>query len=343
VSSIFVDFSAHIRATTCPEFTLEVTKESVNSQTQALKKRHEFMMKDAESPPPKNLAVEFVSRNTDISWKRTLFHHEPLFKADLSTAQSEVAQTVQKLADFLPQDVIDAIEEAPLFAAQKYELAKICASRLSQYNSAVEQRKALLRENAKGEAIETDRRIQEGTERWKRKQPKPVVPTSFFRQPSLTFIPSQTTNTHSTQPKYFRILVWNLENFTRDPRPRGTQAIDSMRNQARIAIVAELASRLNVDLLLMMETGSDVGPLCTHIEREVQKRKDKHDPRPWHPLVSPPTGAMQEIPLKKTNQTLGRPGVMRLSSLCALAEVYRISPSWANVPAGINDTQLKDA
>jgi hypothetical protein len=343
MGSIFVDFSAHIRATSCPEFKAEIVKESVDSQTEALKQRYEFMLKDADSPPPKSLAVEFVGRNTSPFWKRALFQHDALFKADLSTFPNEVGQMIQTLASLLPQDVIDAIETAPLFGAEKYELAKLCATHLDQYKSAVEQRKVLLRENAKNGAVETDRRIQEAKERWKQRQCKPVFPTHSFMSSGFTCIPSQTTNTYSTQPKYFRILVWNLENFTRDARPRGTQPLDSMRNQARIAIVAELASRLNVDLLLMMETGSDVGPLCTQVEREVLKRKKGDDPRPWHPLVSPPTGAMQEIPLKITNQTLGRPGVMRLSSLCALAEVYRISPAYAHVATGINDTQLKDA
>ena len=150
-------------------------------------------------------------------------------------------------------------------------------------------------------------------------------------QASVTgaFAPS-VMNVHRPPPdRYFRALVWNLENFTHDNRPAGTVAIRSRRNQARIAIVADAAFRLGIDALLIMETGSDVGQAMTLLAQRWQhKETEAKDPvvRSVEPLVSPATHAMPEIPTKVAPAQYA-PQADNVRALALLGEGYRVSPA----------------
>ncbi|WKB55798.1 hypothetical protein [Eleftheria terrae] len=149
--------------------------------------------------------------------------------------------------------------------------------------------------------------------------------------------PSQTTAVAPTldnvvqtpMPRYFRALVWNLENFTHDPRPAGTQPIDSRRNQARMAIAADCAFRLGIDALLIMETGADVGQVMTRLAaRWHQKEVDcgESGRRSVEPLVSPATHGLSELP-QQVPPRLFDADVETLRALMLVGEGYRICPS----------------
>lgn len=145
-------------------------------------------------------------------------------------------------------------------------------------------------------------------------------------------------------PRYFRLLVWNLENFTRDPRPRGSAPIDSIRNQARAAIVAHLMARLCTDVLLVMETGSDVGPAMTAIAERARALFQPFDDRPCEPLVSPATHAIPEVPVELLDHAPGRPTMRRALALRLLAERFELRPADARLQAFIvTANQLRTA
>lgn len=136
-------------------------------------------------------------------------------------------------------------------------------------------------------------------------------------------------NALQAPPRYFRALVWNLENFTADKRPKGTEAVDSARNMARVATVGSLACRLGVDVALLMETGSDIGAVTTrladHWNRCEEQLKDGTE-RPVHPLATSATHAMPELPWSVAPATYpAEPDVV--NALRLLGEGYRISPT----------------
>jgi len=181
------------------------------------------------------------------------------------------------------------------------------------------------------EERETRERIEQGVERW-RASLVPVIPV--------------TNNTVSVQPppSYFRVLVWNLENFTRDRRPRGSAPIDSLRNQARIAIVAAAMEAFDADLLLMMETGRDVGPATTHIGQYMtDKAVAKGDDRAWHPLVSPVTGEMPKVGNVYPSIKPGLPTGAKVQAMSLLFEVFRVRPDYEAAPAKVTGEQIVQA
>lgn len=128
--------------------------------------------------------------------------------------------------------------------------------------------------------------------------------------------------------RYFRALVWNLENFTNDPRPAGTQAINSRRNQARIAIAADFAFRIGADAMLILETGNDVGQAMTRLAgRWTEKEQNSSDypKRSVEPLVSSPTSGLPEIPLSVPARRYdAEPDKLR--SLMLIGEGYSVRP-----------------
>ncbi len=141
--------------------------------------------------------------------------------------------------------------------------------------------------------------------------------------------------------KYFRALVWNLENFTNDSRPAGTKPIDSQRNQARSAIVSDLAYRIGADALLIMETGSDVGEAMTRLARSWQEKEANSDDfvkRSVEPLVSPATHGIPELPLKTQ---VSADSTDKIRALMLAGEGYRISP--ASFPNPLTPLHLANA
>jgi hypothetical protein len=167
-------------------------------------------------------------------------------------------------------------------------------------------------------------------------------------QPSTTaelfvsVIPAFTSNTYSRPPRYFRILVWNLENFTRDQRPNRTGPLDSVRNQARTAIVADAMARLDIDLLLIMETGRDVGTATTRIATAVTDKTRTlrpNDDRPFEPLVSPPTGPLPEL-LNTYRARVNRPTMLKVLALRSLFRVFLISPEAPDAPLEVTSGQV---
>jgi hypothetical protein len=135
-------------------------------------------------------------------------------------------------------------------------------------------------------------------------------------------------NSNAAFPRYTRILAWNLENFTRDARPRGSAPIDSLRNQARIAVTAFLSYQLGVDVVLMMETGTDVGPATTHLATALQQLQATGPPdnRQWHPLTSPATHLIPTVSMDYIQVRLGRPTGDRVLALNALCSAFNIAP-----------------
>jgi hypothetical protein len=135
-----------------------------------------------------------------------------------------------------------------------------------------------------------------------------------------------TPNAQQAPPRYFRALVWNLENFTADKRPKGTEAVDSARNMARVATVGSLACRLGADAALIMETGSDIGAVATRLADywnrcEVQLKDGTQ--RPVHPLATSATHAMPELPWDVAPATYpAEPDAV--NALRLLGEGYRI-------------------
>ncbi|MFJ4376464.1 hypothetical protein ACIP1T_28090 [Pseudomonas japonica] len=150
-------------------------------------------------------------------------------------------------------------------------------------------------------------------------------------QPVFSMIPNGASNVLSTQPRYFRMLAWNLENFTRDRRPRGSAPIDSLRNQARVALVTEAMRAFDVDLLLVMETGYDVGPAMSAIANRYEARCGAPS-YGMHPLVSPPTGALPRVANVYSRHNLNKRTPAKVLALRTLFEVYRVSARDSNRP-----------
>ena len=145
--------------------------------------------------------------------------------------------------------------------------------------------------------------------------------------PSTATVSPTGLNTHqSPPPRYFRALVWNLENFTNDRRPAGTKPLESARNQTRLAIVADCAHRLGADVLLVMETGSDVGQAMTALATRWGEKEKKAEGRSVEPLVSPATHAIPQLPIEVLAQAFGA-SVENVRALRLLGEGYRLSPS----------------
>lgn len=159
-------------------------------------------------------------------------------------------------------------------------------------------------------------------------------------QPPLTPQSSSTTAVMPTlgnvvRPgiRYFRALIWNLENFTHDHRPAGTKPVDSKRNRARSLIVADLAFRIGADALLIMETGSDVGEAMTHLaqfwadrEKQIAPSENRNPPRSVEPLVSPATFGLPELPMKVDPHTYPAE-VDKVRALMLAGEGYIVGPA----------------
>ncbi|MEZ5428576.1 MAG: hypothetical protein R2747_20185 [Pyrinomonadaceae bacterium] len=156
---------------------------------------------------------------------------------------------------------------------------------------------------------------------------KPVTPIQQPLHP--TPVAPNLGNVYRPQIRYFRALVWNLENFTHDNRPAGTKPIESRRNQARIAIVADLAFRIGADALLIMETGSDVGQAMTLLaNRWTLKEQNSNDlqKRTVEPLVSPATHGLSELPMKVPDKQFA-PEPDRIRALMLIGEGYSVRPA----------------
>ncbi|HEV2148065.1 MAG TPA: hypothetical protein VGR37_11735 [Longimicrobiaceae bacterium] len=169
-------------------------------------------------------------------------------------------------------------------------------------------------------------------------------PSTPLSTPPLTVSPTG-LNTGARPPRYFRVLFWNLENFTRDQRPRGSAPVDSLRNQARVAVVAHLVQSLGVDALLVMETGSDVGTAMTHVARrlaEVEMR-GTGDTRWCEPLVSPATHPVPRVQMDYPRVKLGRPTGDRVLALQLLSNVFRIAPHDSARELAVTRAQMADA
>ncbi|CAN7365569.1 hypothetical protein LJR289_002098 [Pseudoduganella sp. LjRoot289] len=121
----------------------------------------------------------------------------------------------------------------------------------------------------------------------------------------------------------FRMLVWNLENFTRDLRPAGTSSLDSARNLERTEIVARTMHTLDIDALLIMETGSDVGAVTTRIATRLGKLFDGK--KTIEPLVSPPTGKMHAFETKFEIDKIPGTGNAAMA-ITTLSGIYNIRP-----------------
>ncbi|MCA9604034.1 MAG: hypothetical protein KC619_00440 [Myxococcales bacterium] len=162
------------------------------------------------------------------------------------------------------------------------------------------------------------------------------------RSHGASYVPVAPTgeNRHRPEARYFRMLVWNLENFTRDPRPRGSAPIASPRNQARIALVSSLAVKLGVDALLMMETGSDVGTAVTQIAQTIDAMAPT-DERRATPLASAGTHPIPTLSQAYPGITCGPPTAGRVSALRVVSECYDVTPTY---PIGaVTQRQLSDA
>ena len=114
-----------------------------------------------------------------------------------------------------------------------------------------------------------------------------------------------------------------------------------MRNAARIAIVADVIARFKIDLLLMMETGTDVGTATTRIAGRVAEKLNERDG--WDPFVSPPTGALPEVKAVYDDHSLGRPSGLKAVSLRTLFDVYVVTPRYDRVPTAVTGQQISDA
>jgi hypothetical protein len=196
-------------------------------------------------------------------------------------------------------------------------------------------------EECRFEILELQTRQSRAVERWKNATQVDQLPTAI-PEPFVSFIPAFTFNTYSRPPRYFRILVWNLENFTRDQRPNRTGPLDSVRNQARTAIVADAMARLDIDLLLIMETGRDVGTATTRIATAVTDKTRTlrpNDDRPFEPLVSPPTGPLPEL-LNMYRAPVKRPTMLKVLALRSLFRVFLISPEHPNAPLEVTSNQI---
>ncbi|MFO7561478.1 MAG: hypothetical protein R6X02_02445 [Enhygromyxa sp.] len=350
--SIFNDskVGSHIVSLRCPAFNESTVKAAIKAQFDALAARHEFQrqQKKTQLQPQARTAVSrrLCDAVWNNGWQRTLA--TKLLEPDPSNFPEKVRGVLHRLRNALPSELKALVDEAPLVLDAKLALALAFEAKLTAYEEQVtiEIENSLaykqLIQRQKGESIDLEERLEAGFVRWKLAQKQSSPSSKMGSSISLLSVtPSLTFNTFSSQPRYFRILVWNLENFTRDRRPRGASPIDSMRNSARIAIIADVLARFDVDLLLMMETGTDVGTATTRIADQVAKKREDDD-RPWQPLVSPPTGALPEIGLSYA-LNLGRPSGLKALALRTLFEVYRVKPRFSKVPEKVTGKQIADA
>jgi hypothetical protein len=180
-------------------------------------------------------------------------------------------------------------------------------------------------------------RLDEAAERERDALIRSFDPTGIYTAPTGR-------TTHMPPARYFRVLAWNLENFTRDPRPRGSAPIDSLRNQTRIAIVANLFQRLGTDVLLAMETGLDVGTAMTQLATRIRSHEmPPTDLRTCEPLTSPATHPIPRVRLDYPNLQLGRHSVARVLALRTLASSFSISPHPSARDLPVTARQIQDA
>ncbi|MBV8547545.1 MAG: hypothetical protein JO088_22605, partial [Acidobacteria bacterium] len=146
-------------------------------------------------------------------------------------------------------------------------------------------------------------------------------------------------NTMNVSSRYFRVLVWNLENFTSDSRPRGSAPISRRRNQARIAAVVAAVRNFGARLLFIMETGADVGQATTDIATMLQQTTGAA----WEPLTTPMTHEQPKMAEVYENVTLGRVSGRRVLALRLLGDFYDIAPNLAGLPEEVTIDQITDA
>ncbi|WP_164015653.1 hypothetical protein [Pyxidicoccus trucidator] len=350
--SIFDDgtLGPHIRRLHCPPFDGKTVEAACKAQEQALLARHRSQLEETARQVEQDVRARAAQELRDAVWDSRwgMGPGGPLLLADPGTLPVPIQGEVAHLRGTLPRELTQLVESALLGGEAKLDLARRFGARLGDYNVLVarniEEARARtfqpILQRHRGEHVDLTERLKEAVARWKKSQ-EPRPPQGMGSASSLSFIPSNTFNTVSSQPRYFRILVWNLENFTRDRRPRGAQPLDSMRNAARTAIVADVLARFDIDLLLMMETGTDVGTVTTRIATRVAEKV--RDRRGWEPLVSPPTGALPEVRASYANHSLGRPSGLKAVALRTLFDVYVVTPRYDGVPGAVTGQQLVDA
>lgn len=310
------------RMTYCPPFTEDLVLGGAQKQLELL--RHAFAQRELRDPSIVARTREFVAARV-----------EELRQGAVLAGAADLPQ--------LPETVARAIEELRLDGASQATLIGYCRENLAAYE-------AMLGKDRGVQAFRQTERITFETLRQRLNEALAIAKGTRARfaapDPVQRFaaLPTGGQSTHGDWPRVFRVLVWNLENFTRDQRPNHTSPLDSLRNQTRIAAVAETMHHFDVHLLLAMETGSDVGTAMTKVaERVAARRATVEDRGPVHPLVSPTTHARPHVEVTYDSVGLGPAYPHRALALRTLSEVYRIVPDYPNVPAEVTLVQVNDA
>ncbi|WP_437970009.1 hypothetical protein WMF04_12230 [Sorangium sp. So ce260] len=346
--SIFEDttLSPHVTRTHCPPFSPEVVERACKAQAEALAARHASQQQEAMRALRQQIAERLRVSKWEPLWPAA--PAQPLLLAAPNTLPLEIAGEVARLRETLPSELQQIVEAAAIALPHKLALAQRFDAALVEYENAVAEAARMSLEMARithQQRIEQrllEERLKAAIARWKGPTPGSSTDEKGGSSPFHSVIPGGTFNVFDVQPRYFRILVWNLENFTRDRRPRGAQPMDSMRNQARVAILADVLARIHVDLLLIMETGSDVGTAATRIaQRTALKVRDTEGI--WEPLVSPPTGALPEVKIAYPDVQIRRPSGLKAMALRALFDAYVVTPRYGGEPAEVTGQQIVDA
>lgn len=156
--------------------------------------------------------------------------------------------------------------------------------------------------------------------------PQPSPQPSALQSPDLPqgFVPQHVTvarhdqNTLAPPPNRLSVLSFNLQNFTGDHRMGRTNGpIGSPANELRAEIVARLMQVWGIDLLLVMETGSDVSAAMESIRR--------HAGNAYTSLVSPHT---HDTPAATRHMVeVPHPWVRDVLRLRLLSEQFRLDCS----------------
>ncbi|WP_437285478.1 hypothetical protein [Sorangium sp. So ce406] len=115
------------------------------------------------------------------------------------------------------------------------------------------------------------------------------------------------------------ILSWNLQNYTHDERQHFRRSMRTPRSEFTAAFVAETMRLLGADVLLVMETGSDVSAALNKVSRYFKQATQ----RELDPLVSELTHA---TPALRTAYTISKltPTPDDVHALKNLVDAYRI-------------------
>ncbi|GAB7531225.1 hypothetical protein PS3A_36370 [Pseudomonas sp. 3A(2025)] len=309
--SLFNPCPPDIEAMQCPIFDTTVIQKALQARRDGL--GHQRLI----------LGKRWADDLQELEWdsdghKHTCFPLPPTGPED---------QEVARLRTALPVELLAAINDSGLSLTGQVQMAQSLERDLDHYRASLD-----FHQVPQHEASLTRAEQAAGHSGY----PPASTPDSGG-QATLSVIPTGLFNTISTPRRYFRMLAWNLENFTRDRRPRGSAPIESVRNQARIAIVAEAMREHDVDLLLVMETGYDVGPAMTAIATRFEEIAGQQ-PHGTHPLVSPPTGALPFVATRYANRNLGRRSATKVLALRTLFEVYKVSAQNPQLP--LTDEQM---